>query len=272
MTSRSFQLTPLNGYLLGFLFWAAFLLALEPGNLSRAAALGRELTLGREALRIFGASLIGAAAMPGVLALERRYSTRASIGSREVFWMLLGLVALAGAMNVVSCFLAAWGFERQWLPHPDAVRRQLIGNWMLLAFALTALTALIRLVRPASAEPQVRPLRHVTVKSGTRILRVDLHTVDWIEAQGNYVALHVGERSHLLRSTLAAFLTGLDARRFVRIHRGAVVAMDRVVNLRNEADGEISLQLATGQVMRVSKSHRKAVRARWKAGESDAQH
>jgi two-component system LytT family response regulator len=272
VSSRSFQLTSMNGCLLGFLFWVAFLLALEPGNLSRAAALGRELTLGREAVRILGASLIGAAAMPGVLALERRYTTTAGVRPRGVFWMLLGLVALAGAMNVVSCFLAAWGFERQWLPHPDSIRRQLIGNWMLLAFALAALTALIRLVRPASPAPQVAPLRHVIVKSGTRILRVDLHTVDWIEAQGNYVALHVGERSHLLRSTLAAFLTGLDARRFLRIHRGAVVAMDRVVNLRNEADGEISLQLATGQVMRVSKSHRKAVRARWKAGESDAQH
>ena len=261
----------LNWWLTAFLFWAAFLLVLEPGNVSRASALGHQLSFGREFARIFCAALIGTAAMPALLFLERRYPVMTLRDRRNAVWLMLGLLALAGAMNIVSSFAAAWGFERRWLPSGGAVRRQLAGNWALLAFALIGLSAIVRVVRSSVANGQgarARPagkaaIREVVVRSGTHTLRVDMAAVDWIEAQGNYVALHVGSRTHLLRQTLKAFAEQLDDDRFVRIHRSTMVAFDRIRSLRSEVDGEATLLLATGEELRVSKTHRRAVRARW---------
>lgn len=260
----------LNWWLLAFLFWAAFLLVLEPGNLARAAALGRELSLGREFARIVCAALIGAVAMPAVLYLERRYPVRDLGHVRNAVWLIAGLLALAGVMNLVSCIVAAWGFEQRWLPSGAAVRRQLVANWALLAFALIGLIAIVRVVRfgkatpPASSPMPARTaLQEVVVKSGTRSVRVDLADVDWIEAQGNYVALHVGSRTHLHRQALKCFIEQLDDARFVRIHRSTVVALDRVRGFSSDVNGEVTLQLSTGRELRVSKAHRREVRRRW---------
>jgi uncharacterized membrane protein len=263
----------LGWWLTAFVFWAAFLLVLEPGNLSKASALGYQLSFGREFTRIVCAALIGTAAMPVVLFLDRRYPVTSLRDHRNALWLLLGLLALAGVMNLVSSVFAAWGFERRWLPSGGAIRRQLVANWTLLAFALIGLSALVRVVRFSreraeqgqSRELGSGALREVIVRSGTHTLRVDLAAVDWIEAQGNYVALHVGSRTHLLRQTLKTFAAQLDDARFVRIHRSRVVPFDRIKSLRSEVDGEATLLLTTGQELRVSKTHRRAVRARWGA-------
>jgi DNA-binding LytR/AlgR family response regulator len=174
-------------------------------------------------------------------------------------------------MNLASSFAAAWGFERRWLPAGGDVRRQLSANWTLLAFALMGLSAIVRVIRfgseravtPHAGTIERAPTREVIVKTGTRSLRIDMADVDWIEAQGNYVALHVGTRTHLFRQTLKTFAAQLDETRFVRIHRSTLVALDRIESLRSDIDGEATLQLSTGQELRVSKTHRRAVRERW---------
>lgn len=265
----------LGWWLAAFVFWAAFLLVLEPGNLSRASALGYQLSFGREFTRIVCAALIGTAAMPVVLLLDRRYAVAAFRDYRNALWLLLGLLALAGVMNLVSSVFAAWGFERRWLPSSGAIRRQLVANWTLLTFALIGLSALVRVVRLSGERAkQAKPheagrsaLREVIVRSGTHTLRVDMTAVDWIEAQGNYVALHVGSRTHLLRQTLKTFAGQLDDARFMRVHRSTVVAFDRIRSLRNEIDGEATVLLTTGRELRVSKTYRRAVRARWGASD-----
>jgi DNA-binding LytR/AlgR family response regulator len=260
----------LNWLLLAFVFWAAFLLVLQPGNISRAIVMGHQLGAGRELIRILAASLIGTAAMPVVLYLERRYPAVHLRDLRNIAWLTLGLVALAGAMNLVSSVVAAWGFEGKWLPTAASVRRQLVANWGLLAFALIGLVAIVRVLKPTPAKPNglvteevAAVLQYVFVKSGTRSVRIGLEEVDWIEAQGNYVALHVGPRTHLHRQTLKNFAAQIDERRFIRIHRGTVVALDRVRQFRSETNGEAMLQLHAGQELRVSKAHRRVVREAW---------
>jgi hypothetical protein len=261
----------LNWWLLAFAFWAAFLLVLEPGNISRAVAMGRQLAIGREFVRIVGAALIGTAAMPVVLYLERRYPVSRLRDLRNAAWLTLGLLALAGLMNLMSSLAAAWGFEGRWLPAAADVRRQLVANWGLLAFALIGLVAIIRVLKsgqaklPEAAAKNSGPttVREVIVKSGTRSVRIEMADVDWIEAQGNYVALHVGGRTHLHRQTLKNFAAQLDEARFVRIHRSTVVAVDRITQFRSEINGEATLQLNTGKELRVSKTHRRAAREAW---------
>jgi uncharacterized membrane protein len=263
----------LNWWLLAFVFWAAFLLVLEPGNISRAVALGHQLALGREFVRMFAAALIGTAVMPAVLYLERRYPVAGLRDLHNAAWLTLGLIALAGMMNLVSSLVAAWGFEGRLLPAAASVRRQLVANWGLLAFALIGLIAIVRVLKSTRsgtagsvhADAGHEPLRGVVVKSGARSLRIDLQEVDWIEAQGNYVGLHVGARIHLHRQTLKSFSAQLDAKRFVRIHRSSVVSLDRIRQFRSEANGEATLSLQDGQELRVSKAYRRGVRAAWLA-------
>jgi hypothetical protein len=261
----------LNWWLLAFVFWAAFLLVLEPGNISRAIAMGHQLAIGREFIRIVGAALIGTAAMPVVLHLERRYPVSQLRDLRNAAWLTLGLVALAGMMNLVSSLVAAWGFEGKWLPSATDVRRQLLANWGLLAFALIGLVAIVRVLQSGQAKSLVAaariagqaPVREVIVKSGTRSVRIDMADVAWIEAEGNYVALHVDGRTHLHRQTLKTFAAQLDETRFVRIHRSTVVALERITQFRSEINGEATLLLSTGKELRVSKTHRRAVREAW---------
>jgi two-component system LytT family response regulator len=118
-------------------------------------------------------------------------------------------------------------------------------------------------VAPHAGTIERAPTREVIVKTGTRSLRIDMMDVDWIEARGNSVALHVGTRAHLFRQTLKTFAAQLDKNRFVRIHRSTVVALDRIESLRSDIDGEATLLLSTGQELRVSETHRRNVRERW---------
>jgi two-component system, LytTR family, response regulator len=64
---------------------------------------------------------------------------------------------------------------------------------------------------------------HFAVRSGQRIAIVPASDVDWIEASGDYVSLHVGKKCHLMRETMNGIEAQLDPRLFIRIHRSAIV-------------------------------------------------
>ncbi|MFW6079788.1 MAG: LytR/AlgR family response regulator transcription factor, partial [Gemmatimonadota bacterium] len=79
--------------------------------------------------------------------------------------------------------------------------------------------------------------RRLVVRSRGRIRLVDPDEIDWIESDRNYVRLHTGDRTHLLRHTLGGLAERLDPERFVRIHRSTLVNLDRVVEMRHRASG-----------------------------------
>ena len=80
--------------------------------------------------------------------------------------------------------------------------------------------------------------------------------VDWMDAADNYVRLHVGGREYLLRDTLASLEAQLDPSRFVRVHRSAIVRLDRVVEIRAETHGDAELRLRDGTRLSVSRTFR----------------
>ncbi|MFK7742641.1 MAG: LytR/AlgR family response regulator transcription factor [Planctomycetota bacterium] len=84
------------------------------------------------------------------------------------------------------------------------------------------------------------------VKQGGRVRVLAAHEVQWIEARGNYVHLHHSDGAFLLRETLAALADTLDDRRFVRVHRSAIVALDQVQELVRAPSGAYSLKLKSG--------------------------
>ena len=104
-------------------------------------------------------------------------------------------------------------------------------------------------------------LGRLAVKSAGRVHFLRTEEIDWIEAADYYVKLHVGDRSHLLRQTMSHLESQLDPRRFVRIHRSAIVNLDRVKELRTQPHGDCSVFLADGTQLRLSRGGREKLGA-----------
>jgi len=102
----------------------------------------------------------------------------------------------------------------------------------------------------------------LVVKSSGRVYFVRIADIDWCEAAGNYVCLHVGSQSHLIRETMNRLESQIDARQFVRIHRSTIVNVDRIQELRSSFTGEHVVILRDGTRLTLSRGYRDALQAR----------
>ncbi|HKN86937.1 MAG TPA: LytTR family DNA-binding domain-containing protein [Nitrospiraceae bacterium] len=98
-----------------------------------------------------------------------------------------------------------------------------------------------------------RHVSHVLARSGERLLFVRLADVDWIEAAGNYVRVHARGDSLLVRASMAKAERRLDSSAFVRIHRSAIVNIDRIKDLIPWAHGEYIVTLQDGTRLQASR-------------------
>ena len=85
---------------------------------------------------------------------------------------------------------------------------------------------------------------------------IDIETIDWIEAADYYASIHAGGRAHLLRETMADLERRLDPARFFRVHRSAIVNLDRIREIRPLQHGDAALILSTGEEVRLSRARR----------------
>jgi two-component system LytT family response regulator len=90
--------------------------------------------------------------------------------------------------------------------------------------------------------------RRLPIKSAGRILFVDVESIDYLEAAGNYVLLHAGDQEYRTRETMNAFEERLSKTEFVRIHRSAIVNRRRVRELRPWFTGEYAVIMTSGKV------------------------
>jgi two-component system LytT family response regulator len=102
----------------------------------------------------------------------------------------------------------------------------------------------------------------LVVKSGGRLFFLRTDEIDWIEAAGNYVRLHVGTSSHLLRETMNAIEGRLDPEKFFRIHRSRIVNMERIQELQPWLNGEYAVLLRTGTRLTLSRGYREKLQER----------
>jgi two-component system, LytTR family, response regulator len=116
--------------------------------------------------------------------------------------------------------------------------------------------------KPARAE-------RLAIKSAGQILFLKTSEIDWIEAADYYACLHVGSKSHLLRRSMSELERDLSAEEFCRIHRSAIVNLNRVRSLRLSEDGEYEVLLDSGNSLRMSRSYRKQFQARLGVREPD---
>ncbi len=253
---------------LGFLYWLAFLLLLEPGNLVAVVRGGIPLTWTQEVLRIGGASLLGAAVTPLLLRLTRRLPIEGPAWRKHALVHAAGVVSLSVLLIVVAQVLAAVLLAGRDPRLQGSLGEEIARNGALLILCMAAFTGIahaVRFLRRAELERErsaaatermaVGPITRVSVKTRGGVLLLPLDEVDWIETQGNYLALHAGPKVHLIRGTLARFEGGLDPQEFVRIHRRTIVRADRVRELTHLSNGDASLRLADGTELRLSRSY-----------------
>jgi two-component system, LytTR family, response regulator len=101
--------------------------------------------------------------------------------------------------------------------------------------------------------------KRLVIRSTGKISFIEVEEIEWIEAEGSYVSLHTGARAHLMRGTLKKLEKTLDPRRFVRIHRSAIVNISFVRELKPYFHGEYVVILKNGKKLKLSRSYRESV-------------
>lgn len=101
-----------------------------------------------------------------------------------------------------------------------------------------------------------RESERIVVKSGSRSIFLRKGSIEWVEAQGDYVKLHSGKECHLLRETMNALSDRLDPDRFVRIHRSRIVNLDYIREIRPLWGGDYTVLMRDGTEFTMSRTYR----------------
>jgi two-component system LytT family response regulator len=112
---------------------------------------------------------------------------------------------------------------------------------------------------PVEDENAGRYERMINIKDRGQIFRVDVETIEHIEAAGDYMCIYTGDNSLILRETMKDLERRLDPRVFQRVHRSTIVNLDQVHQVKPHTNGECFLVLGSGAEVKVSRSYRDVV-------------
>jgi two-component system, LytTR family, response regulator len=144
-------------------------------------------------------------------------------------------------------------------------------DYLLKPFTPARLQSAVQRVRervstsdPAQNDANKKPEKEryttrMVFKSRGRILFLSVDDIRWIEAQENYVRICTGKDSHLLRETIGNLESRLDPNSFLRVHRSAIVNLHHVKEVKNEADGDATVVLKSGEQVPMSRSYRSKI-------------
>jgi len=123
------------------------------------------------------------------------------------------------------------------------------------ALAPASRTATERTPKPGTSEY----LQRIPVRDGDKFLILRVDEIDWIEGAANYVEVHARTRSFLLRMGMSELAAKLDPDRFARVHRSAIVNLDRIQEIRSASHGDFTVLLTGGAVVPMSRGRHKHV-------------
>jgi two-component system LytT family response regulator len=112
---------------------------------------------------------------------------------------------------------------------------------------------------PTEEQAAGRYEKLINVKDRGQIFRVDVDTIEHIEAAGDYMCIYTGDNSLILRETMKDLERRLDPRVFQRVHRSTIVNLDQVRQVKPHTNGECFLVLDSGAEVKVSRSYRDVV-------------
>jgi two-component system LytT family response regulator len=103
--------------------------------------------------------------------------------------------------------------------------------------------------------------KRIAVRGRGRTLILRVEAIDWIEAQGSYVRIHTGKQSYLIRESMRELEASLNPARFLRVHRSAIVQLDRIDEVKTDAHGELRIVLTGGTIVPVGRAFRASLEA-----------
>lgn len=113
---------------------------------------------------------------------------------------------------------------------------------------------------PAEIAPPSPYAREIWIQERGGRTSIPVAAIDWVAAERDYVRIHTGARSFLVRQSIGALAERLDPAQFLRIHRSSLVRTDRIVRIRHAA-GRGAVELSTGAEVAVSRRHMGALKA-----------
>jgi two-component system LytT family response regulator len=99
-------------------------------------------------------------------------------------------------------------------------------------------------------------LKRLTIKLTGHTILLPTDEIDWIESYGNYLKLHTGRESHLIRGTMQSLEAKLDPEKFVRVHRSTIVNIEKIKEIYPRSNGDQDLVLQNGQQLMLSRKYR----------------
>ena len=102
----------------------------------------------------------------------------------------------------------------------------------------------------------------IAIRNNGRVIFLRLGEIAWIEAADNYVCLHCGKDTHILRETMSELEARLDPARFIRVHRSAIVNLDCIKELQPWFRGDYKVMLNDGTELTLTKNHREKLESR----------
>ena len=223
--------------------------------------------------------------IPVLVAFERRFPLRWDTLRRNLPWHLaatvvfcavhlLGMMALRQAVYAaldtpyaVGSWAAAFGYEYLKDVRSYVLILSAVLGYRLLLLRMQGEARVLDAPEPAADRPPAppgvpeapaRPERFLVRKLRREFL-IQAGDIEWLQAEGNYVGLHVNGHDYLLRSTLADFLQQLDPARFARVHRSYAVNLDRVAEIEPTDGGDARQKMKDGSQVPCSRRYRDAL-------------
>ncbi|MDN7123713.1 LytR/AlgR family response regulator transcription factor [Pseudidiomarina terrestris] len=106
----------------------------------------------------------------------------------------------------------------------------------------------------------VRYPEHIAIKESGEITRVAINSIEWVDAAGDYMCIHAGNETHILRRTMKELEDELNPNRFQRIHRSAIVNLEQIEKLCSRQNGEYHIVLKNGKELKVSRSYKERIK------------
>jgi two-component system, LytTR family, response regulator AlgR len=158
---------------------------------------------------------------------------------------------------------------------PTVIYVTAFDQYAVAAFDVAAVDYLLKPVAPErlvraiervrdyreSAETSSEWAREFWVPHRGDMVRLAVEDIDLIEAERDYMRLHIGTRSYLLHQTIGALEARLDPEQFIRIHRSTIIRRERIARLKHDAPGGWCIETMNEARLRVGRSYVKAVRA-----------
>lgn len=113
---------------------------------------------------------------------------------------------------------------------------------------------------PSSSGSSENATRKLSIKDGDTITVIDETSIDWIDAAGDYMCIHVDGETHIMRSTLNDLLSRLDQQIFKRIHRSTVVNVNRIRQVQRHTKGEFFLHLDCDHSLKASRHYKDVIK------------